>query len=238
MQDYNGALTGGAFRVVGIFRTNNTQFEEANAFVLRKDLASLMALPDSTVMQIAIRLNDQKQVNAIAQQLRKMFPGLNVFTWEESDPLLGMINGMMVLYIYAFLIIILLALGFVIVNTMLMVVLERVRELGMLMAVGMSKWRVFSMIMFETVLLTLTGGLIGVLLGYITVLATSRSGIDLSSVSQGLRAIGYSPIVHPQLDIPFLLVVTLLVILTGMIASVFPAMRALKLKPVEALRQE
>jgi ABC-type lipoprotein release transport system permease subunit len=70
------------------------------------------------------------------------------------------------------------------------------------------------------------------------VLLTSHSGIDLSSFSQGLRAIGYSPVVYPHIDIFFLLLVTALVLTTGLVASIFPAIRALKLKPVEALRQD
>ena len=238
MQDYNGTLTGGAFRVVGIFRTSNTQFEENNAFVLRSDLSSLMVLPDSTVSELALRLANEKQLNVAAQQVRSLFPGLKVYTWRDSDPLLGMIDGMMLISLISFMVIILLALGFVIVNTMLMVILERVRELGMLMAVGMSKGRVFSMIMFETVLLTLTGGVVGIALGYGMVLLTSHSGIDLSSFSQGLRAIGYSPVVYPHIDIFFLLLVTALVLTTGLVASIFPAIRALKLRPVEALRQD
>ncbi|HUW07512.1 MAG TPA: ABC transporter permease, partial [Williamwhitmania sp.] len=80
MQDYNGTLTGGAFRVVGIFRTSNTQFEENNAFVLRSDLSSLMVLPDSTVSELALRLTNEKQLNVAAQQVRSLFPGLKVYT--------------------------------------------------------------------------------------------------------------------------------------------------------------
>lgn len=238
MQNYDGTLTGGAFRVVGIFRTSNTQFEEGNAFVLRSDLSALMAVPGNTVSQLALRLKSQDQLSVVDQQVTALFPKLKVVTWQESDPILGMIDGLMLLYIVAFLIIILLALGFVIVNTMLMVILERVRELGMLMAIGMSKVRVFSMIMFETVLLTTTGGVIGMILGYGTVMITSHTGINLSSVSQGLRAMGYSPVVYPHIDIFFLLLVTALVLTTGLVASIFPAIRALKLKPVEALRQD
>ena len=145
MQNYDGTLTGGAFRVVGIFRTSNTQFEEGNAFVLRSDLSTLMAVPENTVSQLSLRLKSRDQLSIVNQQVTALFPKLKVVTWQESDPILGMIDGLMLLYIVAFLVIILLALGFVIVNTMLMVILERVRELGMLMAIGMSKVRVFSM---------------------------------------------------------------------------------------------
>ncbi|HUX54454.1 MAG TPA: FtsX-like permease family protein [Williamwhitmania sp.] len=238
MQNYDGTLTGGAFRVVGIFRTSNTQFEEGNAFVLRSDLSALMAVPENTVSQLALRLKSRDQLSIVDQQVTALFPKLKVVTWQESDPILGMIDGLMLLYIVAFLVIILLALGFVIVNTMLMVILERVRELGMLMAIGMSKGRVFSMIMVETVLLTTTGGVVGMMLGYGTVMITGHTGINLSSVSQGLRAMGYSPMVYPHIDIFFLLMVTALVLITGLVASIFPAIRALKLKPVEALRQD
>jgi ABC-type antimicrobial peptide transport system permease subunit len=131
----------------------------------------------------------------------------------------------------------LLALGFGIVNTMLMAVLERVKELGMLMAVGMNRKKVFFMIMLETVFLGLTGGVIGLALSYTAILATGITGIDLSGLYQeGLEAMGFASKVYPAIAPESLAEIIFLVLLTGILASVYPARKALKLNPSEALR--
>jgi ABC-type antimicrobial peptide transport system permease subunit len=102
----------------------------------------------------------------------------------------------------------------------------------------MSKMKVFLMIMMETVFLSLTGGVIGLFLSWIAVSITNNTGIDLSSVAEGLNAIGYSSFVRPELGIFFYFFIGTLVILTAIFASILPARKALKLKPSEAIRQD
>jgi ABC-type antimicrobial peptide transport system permease subunit len=134
--------------------------------------------------------------------------------------------------------IILAALAFGIINTMLMVVMERTRELGTLTAIGMNKKKVFSMIMLESVFLSLIGGVTGMVLSYLNILVTSKTGIDLSQYSEGFGALGYSAKVYPQISAGFFVIVTVLIIITGVISSIYPAQKALKLNPLEAIRTE
>ncbi|PLX04880.1 MAG: ABC transporter permease [Marinilabiliales bacterium] len=234
----DGTLTGAAFKVVGIFKTSNSAFDEMNAFVRFDDLARLTNFDTSSAHEIAILLNDKNQTNEVAAKIASAFPQQSTMTWLELQPDLGMIAEFLNLWLYVFVIIILLALGFGIVNTMLMAVLERVKELGMLMAVGMNKKRVFSMIMLETIFLTLTGGALGMLVGAVVVYVTGETGIDFSAYAEGFSAIGYESIVYPTIGIDYYLGVTSLVIITGVFASIYPARKALKLNPSEAIRTE
>jgi ABC-type antimicrobial peptide transport system permease subunit len=135
-----------------------------------------------------------------------------------------------------FMMIILGALGFGIINTMLMVILERTKELGMLMAIGMTKKRVFIMIMYETIFLALVGGLMGEVLSMFLIKYFGKAGIDLSSMAEGLESVGYSAITYPFLETYRYLQITILVLITGILASVYPAIKALRLNPAEALR--
>lgn len=164
--------------------------------------------------------------------------GISVESWQELSPDLGMSVAYLDFILYIFLGIILLAMGFGIVNTMLMVVLERTRELGMLISIGMNKRRVFLMILTETVLLSLTGALVGMLFSWILIVLTQRSGINLSSFSEGLEAVGYSSIIYPSIELADYIKTTLMVISTGIAASIYPALKAIKLKPAVAVRQE
>ena len=125
--------------------------------------------------------------------------------------------------------------GFGIINTMLMAVLERTRELGMLMAIGMNKRKIFSMIMIETVLLALVGGPLGLLLGFLSVRYFNHVGVDFSAFSDALKQFGVNDKIRPLLDTSMYLTTLLAVICTALISSIYPAVKALKLKPAESI---
>ena len=170
--------------------------------------------------------------------LKGLFPSVLIQNWKEIDPLIGMMNDLMDLWLYLFMGIIMLALGFVIVNTMLMAIMERTKEIGMLAAIGMNKQRIFFLIMLESVFMSLTGGIIGIIIGVVVIWYMNRTGINLGSLSEGFEKLGYSPMLYPSLDLVFFINLTLMVIVTGILASIYPAKRALKLRPAEAIRND
>lgn len=236
--EMNGTLTGGAFRVAGIYRTSNTSYDEMKAFVRAEDIRRLVKLDSHAGHEIAILLNENGAEKQIADQVRAMYPDTQVLTWTQLLPEMEMLNENMNFMLYIFVGIILLALGFGIVNTMLMVILERVKELGMLMAVGMNRFRVFSMIVLETVFLSLTGGSVGIVLAVVLTAITGKTGIDLSLWAQGLNSFGYDSVIYPEIGFDSIVAVTLLVIITGVLSALYPARKAIRLKPAEAIRMD
>ncbi len=238
LQDANGNITGGAYRVCGIFDTSNGMFEEGNVFVRYSDLQRLTSLPDGATHEIIVHLESQDELFEMTTKLEKHYKNLEVKNWKQLVPELGLLTEMGDMYTYMLVIIILLSLGFGIVNTMLMVVLERIKEIGMLMAIGMSKLRVFMMLMLETILLTLTGAMIGIGLGFLTALALKKNGINLSRYAEGLEDFGYDSIIYPVIETEIVSVIIVLVIFTGILASIYPARKALKYNPAEAIRTE
>jgi ABC-type antimicrobial peptide transport system permease subunit len=136
-----------------------------------------------------------------------------------------------------FTVILMLALIFGIINTMLMAVLERVKELGMLMAVGMNKGRVFFMIMLETVMLGIVATPIGLALAFATVKYFNTHGIDLSSWSEAMRQFGMGGMVYTVIQPGLFLELTAAVLVTALLGSIYPALKAIRLRPVEAIRR-
>ncbi|MCF8357237.1 MAG: FtsX-like permease family protein [Prolixibacteraceae bacterium] len=236
--DAHGKMVYQTFRVCGIFKTQNTMFDQMNAFVLRDDIASLAGFSDTDYHEIALITSDDIDIDELKTTIKADYPELSVHTWKDLAPDAAMMSEFMGIWYAMIMGIILFALAFGIINTMLMAILERVKELGMLMAIGMNKKRVFSMIMYETVFLTLVGAVAGMGIGALLIVITGHTGLDFSSVSEGLEAIGYSAIIFPEIDAGFFFLVTLLVVLTGILASIIPARKALKLNPVEAIRTE
>jgi len=238
-QGYKGGLVQSAFRVVGVYKTDNGMFDEMAMFVDKKKLDELAGIEPDMAHEVAIMCNDLEFVSQASEDIRNQFSNLSVKEWGEIQPELKMFNEFLGMYFYIMTIFILLALGFGIVNTMLMAILERIKELGMLMAVGMNKFKVFSMIMLESVFLTLTGGAAGIVISTIVVMLLNNTGIDFRALyGEGFADIGFSAIVYPVLGLDNLFGTTVLVIITGIVASIYPARKAIKLNPADAVRTD
>lgn len=236
--DRDNNQVGARFRIAGIYDTKNTVFEISTIFVRDADLKKLTGYPADSYNKIIVRIDDIEQTDPVTDSIRTLLPGLEIMNWKELQPDLAMMTDY-VHQIYGILMVIIMAaLAFGILNTMLMVVLERTKELGMLTAIGMNKIRVFSMIMLESVFLSLLGGIAGMIIAYVVILLTARNGINFLQYAEGMEAFGYSAHIFPEIDATFLIMMTVLVIITGILSSVYPAMKALKLNPVEAIRTE
>jgi ABC-type lipoprotein release transport system permease subunit len=236
LQDMEGNMTAASFKVEGIFETSNTAFDETCVFVRKDDLGRIMAMDPNASHEIAVLLDVNEQLDIVNQMLQSKLPDLDVKTWREIMPDVSLVESSFGLTMFIFIGIILLALLFGIINTMLMAVLERTKELGMLMAIGMNKTRVFTMILLETVMLSLFGGICGILLGWALNLYFGVKGIDLGTWSTAYKSMGFDTLVYTKLSMSVTFEIAVMVIITGILAAIYPAMKALKLKPAEAIR--
>lgn len=234
-QGLDNNLIASAFRVVGIFKTESKIFDETNVFIKQNDLSSLLGTK-VLIHEFAIRVTSTDLIDTTTSILKSHFRNLNVENWKELAPELSLTSGLLYLELNIFMGIILFGLLFGISNTMMMSVFERIREFGVLMAIGMKRIRLFTLIILESIFLLFSGGLIGTLLGYVSIELLAINGIDLSIVEEGMAAYGISAILYPTL--PFHMYITLFVmmIITAIIASLSPALKAINLKPAEAIR--
>ncbi len=236
--DTAGNMETPVFRVRGIYETNNSVFDGVTAFVERDVLTRYTGLSMDAVHEIAIISNDDEAGHKLGLKLEGYFPENNVMSWKKLSPELAMFADFGKIFNYIYVGIILLALAFGIINTMLMSVLERVKELGMLMAIGMNKKKVFRMIMLESVFLSLTGAVAGMIISGVIVKILGKVGVNFSQWAEGFEAIGYASIVYPIVAWDNFVTITFLVIFTGIISSIWPARKALRLNPCEALRTD
>lgn len=239
----DGIITYGAFRVTGIYHTENDMFDEINVFVRKSELSDMLGMKENAVNEIAISLFDHDQSIPITNILRAKYADqiqqeeLIIRPWIEITPSLNAMIEMMDYFSYIFMIIILIALAFGIVNTMLMVVMERIKELGMLKAIGMNSKRIFQMIMLETIFLSIIGGMVGLFLSTLMIEYFGYYGLSLDALKEGYNSMGFSSIVYPSVNLEFYLWTTILVIVTAILASIYPARKALKLNPAVAIRE-
>ena len=238
ISDERGTPVQGTFKVCGIFRTTNSGFDQATMFVNSGELADLYGGKSILIHEIVILTDDIENVDTVKEKLSALSIANTVSTWKELAPDAAMMKDFMLLYYLIFTGIVMFALAFGIINTMMMTILERTKELGMLMAIGMNRGRIFRMIMLETIFLTMVGAVAGMLAGWGILSYFGKTGIHFSSWGEGFEAIGFAAKVYPVITPFFFIIITVMVIATAIISSIWPARKALKLDPAEAIRTE
>jgi ABC-type lipoprotein release transport system permease subunit len=137
-------------------------------------------------------------------------------------------------FVLVWIIIIFLALSFGLVNTLAMAVFERTREIGLIQALGMRPGMIVYQILLESLLLLLIGLSIGDILALATIIPL-ESGMDVSAVAEGMAMMGASSVLYPNLTLDDMILANVVVIVLGTLAAIFPAWRAAKLDPVQAI---
>jgi putative ABC transport system permease protein len=235
-QNAEGEVVSAAFKVTGVFSTNSKPYDLANVFVRLQDLQQLQGQV-TEVNEIAMLLKDHNKVDELKNKLQNNFPSTKVETWMEISPEMKLLVGSFNQSMYIYMGIILLALAFGITNTMLMSVVQRTREFGMLLAFGMKKSKVFNMVMLETFLLTLCGLPLGFLLASIAIGYTHQYGINFSKHKDTMESFGYDLIVYPVITSGHMITLLVLVFILIFLSALGPARKALSFNPIEALRK-
>ena len=234
-QDENYELTSLLYRVEGIFRSGNSRYDEMNVFVKNKSI--IKNLPGfKGYHEMPILLNDIDLRGEVKKDLIPLSSDNIVEGWDDISKELAYANEMLSAVLYIFMMIILSGLSFGVVNTMLMAILERRKEIGMLMSIGMNRYKIFMMISFETIFLSLIALPFGLLISYMIVDYYSVVGIDLSVVEAGLENFGVGTRLYFKVPNEEYFNVSLMVFVISIFSSIFPSIRALKINPVEATK--
>jgi ABC-type lipoprotein release transport system permease subunit len=233
-QDPDNAIAEGGYRIVGVFKAELESLEESVVYGGREVIQTMLGV-GSEVSEIAVLGHHYQAPEALTALLSSAVPAdYEVLSWLELDPYLATMMNVMNGFVLVWMIVIFLALSFGLVNTLMMAVFERVREIGLMRALGMRPSAIVYQILVESLMLLALGLLAGNFLAIATVFAL-KDGIDVSVVSQGLEMMGASSVLYPVLLIPDLVLANVVVIVLGMITSLLPAWRAAQYRPVEAL---
>ncbi len=211
-----------AYRIVGIYETG-AFFEEGGGVISLADAQAMLKRPRQ-VNTYAVKLDDADQAESVRQRIERRFPDLLVVESANfADQQLGLQFVRAFAWVLSLLAVIIGGVGMM--NTTLMSVFERTREIGVLRALGWRKGRVLAMILGESLLLSLLGGLVGVLLGVGAVKALGR----LPAVSGWLQG---------EFSLGLFVQAAVVTLALGATAGLYPAWWASRLHPVEALRYE
>ncbi|AXI99425.1 ABC-type transport system, involved in lipoprotein release, permease component [Cyclonatronum proteinivorum] len=227
-----GELTSAAFNIVGQFRSASTEYDESTVLVHADDLSQHLS-PVPVYHEVGILLHDIDDAPAVASALNEGFPEIRAQTWTQVSPELSTLVAFSGFMLYVVTIIIMTALAFGILNTMLMALFERLREIAMLLSIGMSRARIFVMILLEAVLLTLTGAAAGFALAGLSLWHFSGSGINFEMFAEGTAELGWDHLVFPVITTGEFISIGLIVVFVTLAASLYPAFKAIKIQPIQ-----
>ena len=235
-QDTEGEIASRAFRIIGIYRAEMDATEKQFVFVTMSAAQQMLKLHNG-ISEVAILLPGHGEAPQVAGALRTELPAAEyeVNTWQE---ILSMATAILKIYdwtIFIWFLVVFIAMGFGIVNTTLMAVFERIREFGLLKALGMKPRWIVQEVLIESFCLLILGMAIGNALGLVSVLALSGTGIDLSALAAGTEYWGMSRVIYPHILGQDVILANLVVFILGLVVSVYPAIKAARFTPVEAL---
>jgi len=233
-QDPQNNIADRGFRVVGIYKAQLPSLEEIYVYTGLETAQKLLKLENS-VSEIAITGNDYRNVQSWYPRIEEAAgEGLETVPWYKADSYLGSMLNIMDGFVLVWIVVIFLALSFGLVNTLVMAVYERIREIGLMQALGMRPGMILYQILLESLLLIVIGLCLGNIMAIATIIPL-KDGIDISAVSQGMEMMGSSSMLYPALQLNDVLLANIVVIVLGLFTSLLPAWQAASYDPIEAL---
>ena len=233
-QDPDNDIADRGFRIVGLYSANTKSVEEAYAYVGKATAQKMLRIGDVTT-EVVFLGDDYRNVDPVYDAvIAAVDDSVLVQRWYDIDTYLGTMLGVMDGFVLVWVVVIFLALSFGLVNTLVMAVFERVREIGLMLALGMRPSSILGQIVIESMLLLTLGLALGNVLAFVTIVPLA-DGIDVSIVAEGMEMWGASSVLYPRLYASDMILANVVVLFLGFLASLSPAWRASRYEPVEAI---
>ncbi len=234
--DTASSLIAGAFSIMGIFQSANAPLDEVTVYTSINDLRAMLGLSDE-IHEVSILLKSDTALETTRKILRSSNPHLAVEPWQSLSPETDLMAGTINTYSSIILIIIMIALSFGIMNTMMMSILERKHETGMMMALGMSKNRLLLLILLETCLLALGGIPVAITVAWLVIAYYGKNGMDFSGMGQEMmQSFGFETAIYPSFPAAAIPGILLIVMATALVSSILPIWKSLQMNPIDALQ--
>lgn len=238
-QRLDGELGSASFRIAGLFDTGNSGFDRHHVLLLRSAAADLLATKDR-ITEVTFLLRDHEDLDAAGAALRSAIEGrpVELYTWQQRLPLIQEGIEISERFIFIYYAIFYIAMAFGIVNTLLMAIGERTHEIGVMTAIGMSRARLVGVFLLESLFIGLLAAVLGVAAGWLVVRTLGLSGIDVSAFAEAWGSLPIGRVLYPSLSARGMLGAAVTTVLVSLLVSLYPAARAARLAPVQAIGRQ
>ena len=236
VQGADGSLGNELFYVTGILGTVADNIDRGAAIILRDDFDILFST-NNLIHEIALNSKGKLEAEEIQKLMSAKAAGVAVETWKELMPTIAiMTEKMSVFMLTMFSLIFTIAASLGVMNTLVMSTYDRMKEFGIIRAIGATPWLIIRQVSLEAIMLTFLASIIGTVIGLSIAIYLQVYGIDISG--KGNLAIGgivFDPIWRASVSLKSVFLPVVLMMLTSIVASIYPASIAARIKPVEAI---
>jgi ABC-type lipoprotein release transport system permease subunit len=238
-QAADGSLANDLFRVSGIFTTGMPDLDRGVCYVNSEDCQKFFVI-GGKVFELAVIVDNTDNIHAVAAGLKQRLDlsEVEVMTWDEVAPDLAEFIRIDDASVYILIIIVFFVVAIGILNTMLMSIFERVREFGIMMAVGTKPRQIVWLVMLESLWIAVVSLVCGIVAGALVTQYCTTHGIDLTRFMGEMSMVGTTldPILYAKLTARNIIRSSVIVLFVSLGVAVYPAVKAARLQPVEAIR--
>ncbi|MET0067589.1 MAG: FtsX-like permease family protein [Candidatus Thiodiazotropha sp.] len=235
----SGEMVSEVFYLHGILETGAPQVDRTLALISLNGAQQWLQMDDA-VTDIVIRAEKHAQTESLYRAFIQQLSGASyeIMPWQELDPMVRQWLEFSDAYGFVVLFVVILLVLTEILNTMLISLHERQKELGVMVAIGTNRRQVFMMLLLEAVLLILIGAILGYMVGSLIVLNLADSGIDLTGYANAFEFFYMDPVIHPQLTQASAIKILTATLAAALLAGLYPAWKATRMPLNRALRMQ
>lgn len=233
LQDTTGSLSANSYPVVGIFKSGSTAIDGQSVYISLADARKLTGL-STGFSEIALAVDHHTIVERVTASLQDKLEreGLEILSWKEILPDQAGLEEIDEKVMNITLLIVIILVAFNIMNTLILAVIERTREFGIMMSMGINPGVIGKLITIEAAMLSLIGTGLGLAISSLLILLFSFKGIPLAGGGEIL----WDTVIYPQFPLFKAGIFCLITLVTPILASIYPAIKASRIIPARALR--
>ena len=232
----DGSLGNELFYVAGILKNMADNVDRGAAMILREDFDILFSA-NNLIHEIALNSKGRFESEEIQKLLSARTADVDVETWQQLMPTIALLTEKMSVFMRTFFSLIFgIAASLGVMNTMIMSTYDRMREFGIIRAIGTTPWRILKQVSLEAILLTTIASVIGAVVGLSVALYFQKYGFDVSGGgNMSFGGVVMDPVWKASVSVGIVLLPVVLLMLVSIVASIYPASIAARIKPVEAI---
>ena len=236
VQGADGSLGNELFYVSGILKNVANNIDRGAAMILREDFDILFSA-NNLIHEIALNSKGRLESEEIQKLVSAKTTDVDVETWQQLMPTIALMTEKMTVFMRTlFSLIFGIAASLGVMNTMIMSTYDRMREFGIIRAIGTTPWRILKQVSLEAILMTIFASIIGVVIGLSVALYFQKYGFDVSgSGNMSFGGVVMDPIWRASVSVGIVFLPVVLMMLISIVASIYPASIAARIKPVEAI---
>ena len=236
VQGADGSLGNELFYVSGILKNVADNIDRSAAIILKDDFNILFSA-DNMIHEIALNSKGNFTAEEIQNLISAEIKNVEIDTWKQLMPTISLMTEKMSVFMRVlFSSIFTIAAGLGVMNTMIMSTYDRMREFGIIRAIGGTPFRIIKQVSLEAIILTFIASIIGTILGLSVALYFQKFGFDVSGKGNlSFGGVVMDPIWKGSVSVGIVILPLILMFLVSVFSSLYPASIAARINPVEAI---